>query len=198
MPARRRYLLRRAPLITLPRPVMQALTFLFWTVSLALFRADSVAAAFQMIRNLFTRWWLPGYLFLTGEQFQPVELYAVHKGLSLFAPSLLRPYSTVLWILMLALCSYLVFFRMPSGWPDTVPSPGGMLSSRASCSAGPCSRSPASAHSCTLTFNRFQIRAISEGSLCSASAVQNRSCSAAASGRPCCSIFNISPRQAPN
>ena len=111
MPARRRYLLRRAPLITLPRPVMQALTFLFWTVSLALFRADSVAAAFQMIRNLFTRWWLPGYLFLTGEQFQPVELYAVHKGLSLFAPSLLRPYSTVLWILMLALCSYLVFFR---------------------------------------------------------------------------------------
>ena len=108
MPARRRYLLRRAPLITLPRPVMQALTFLFWTVSLALFRADSVAAAFQMIRNLFTRWWLPGYLFLTGEQFQPVELYAVHKGLSLFAPSLLRPYSTVLWILMLALCSYLV------------------------------------------------------------------------------------------
>ena len=111
MPARRRYLLRRAPLITLPRPVMQALTFLFWTVSLALFRADSVAAAFQMIRNLFTRWWLPGYLFLTGGQFQPVELYAVHKGLSLFAPSLLRPYSTVLWLLMLALCSYLVFFR---------------------------------------------------------------------------------------
>lgn len=111
MPARSRYLLRRAPLIALPRPVMQALAFLFWTVSLALFRADSVASAFQMIRNLFTRWWLPGYLFLTGEQFQPVELYAVHKGLSLFAPSLLRPYSTVLWILMLALCSYLVFFR---------------------------------------------------------------------------------------
>lgn len=109
--APRRYLLRHAPLIALPRPAMQALTFLFWTISLALFRADSVATAFQMIRNLFTRWWLPGYLFLTGEQFQPVELYTVHKGLSLFAPSLLRPCSTVLWILMLTLCSYLVFFR---------------------------------------------------------------------------------------
>lgn len=109
----RHYLLKGAPFLTLPRPVMCALTFTLWTLSLIFFRSDSMAAAAQMFRNLRHFWW-PGYVLITAEQFAPTELYPVRKALELTAPGLVRPYSLVLWLTVLAVDFYIVFFRKNS------------------------------------------------------------------------------------
>ncbi len=109
----RHYLLKGAPFLTLPRPVMCALTFILWTLSLIFFRSDSMAAAAQMFRNLRHFWW-PGYVLITAEQFAPTELYPVRKALELTAPGLVRPYSLVLWLTVLAVDFYIVFFRKNS------------------------------------------------------------------------------------
>jgi alginate O-acetyltransferase complex protein AlgI len=110
---KRHYLLKGAPFLTLPRPVMCALTFILWTLSLIFFRSDSMAAAAQMFRNLRHFWW-PGYVLITAEQFAPTELYPVRKALELTAPGLVRPYSLVLWLTVLAVDFYIVFFRKNS------------------------------------------------------------------------------------
>lgn len=110
---KRHYLLKDAPFLTLPRPVMCALTFILWTLSLIFFRSDSMAAAAQMFRNLRHFWW-PGYVLITAEQFAPTELYPVRKALELTAPGLVRPYSLVLWLTVLAVDFYIVFFRKNS------------------------------------------------------------------------------------
>ena len=109
----RHYLLKGAPFLTLPRPVMCALTFILWSLSLIFFRSDSMAAAAQMFRNLRHFWW-PGYVLITAEQFAPTELYPVRKALELTAPGLVRPYSLVLWLTVLAVDFYIVFFRKNS------------------------------------------------------------------------------------
>ena len=109
----RHYLLKGAPFLTLPRPVMCALTFILWTLSLIFFRSDSMAAAAQMFRNLRHFWW-PGYVLIAAEQFAPTELYPVRKALELTAPGLVRPYSLVLWLTVLAVDFYIVFFRKNS------------------------------------------------------------------------------------
>ncbi|MDY6342095.1 MAG: MBOAT family O-acyltransferase [Lachnospiraceae bacterium] len=110
---KRHYLLKGAPFLTLPRPVMCALTFILWTLSLIFFRSDSMAAAAQMFRNLRHFWW-PGYVLIAAEQFAPTELYPVRKALELTAPGLVRPYSLVLWLTVLAVDFYIVFFRKNS------------------------------------------------------------------------------------
>ena len=109
----RHYLLKGAPFLTLPRPVMCALTFILWSLSLIFFRSDSMAAAAQMFRNLRHFWW-PGYVLIAAEQFAPTELYPVRKALELTAPGLVRPYSLVLWLTVLAVDFYIVFFRKNS------------------------------------------------------------------------------------
>ncbi len=67
----------------------------------------------MVFRNLRHFWW-PGYVLITAEQFAPTELYPVRKALELTAPGLVRPYSLVLWLTVLAVDFYIVFFRKNS------------------------------------------------------------------------------------
>ena len=69
-----RYLLREKPLIEVPRPIGNAITFIMFVISLVFFGSQNLEYAFEMFRR-FTFWTYPGFLYKTAENFKISENY---------------------------------------------------------------------------------------------------------------------------
>ncbi len=70
----KRYLLREKPLLMVPRPVGNALTFFMFVVSLVFFRSQDMTYAIQMFKQFFF-WTYPGFLYRTASQLVIAENY---------------------------------------------------------------------------------------------------------------------------
>jgi alginate O-acetyltransferase complex protein AlgI len=69
-----RYLLREKPLIEVPRPIGNAITFIMFVISLVFFGSQNLEYAFEMFRR-FTFWTYPGFLYKTAENLKISENY---------------------------------------------------------------------------------------------------------------------------
>ncbi|WP_130837762.1 MBOAT family O-acyltransferase [Lachnoclostridium sp. Marseille-P6806] len=107
---RPRYFLRHAPLLVIPRGLGNALTMLFFMLSLIFFRSESMAAALEMFRTLL-RFRFPGYLCLTAQNYMPAELYVINKLIAQRFPAMAQPAALIRWLLLLLLSAWIIFTR---------------------------------------------------------------------------------------
>ena len=75
---KKRYLLRKEPLLMVPRAVGNFLTFTMFVVSLVFFRSQDLTYAFQMFKRLFF-WTYPGFLYRTASQLDIAENYVLRQ-----------------------------------------------------------------------------------------------------------------------
>lgn len=73
-----KYLLRETPLLTIPRALGNALTFLMFVISLVFFGSQDMTYAFQMFKRLFF-WTYPGFLYRTAENLEIAENYVFRQ-----------------------------------------------------------------------------------------------------------------------
>ncbi|MCR5670263.1 MAG: MBOAT family protein [Butyrivibrio sp.] len=78
---KKKYLFRESPLLTIPRWLGNALTFLMFVVSLVFFRSQDMAHAFGMFRRLFY-WTYPGFLHRTAGKLALSENYVARQILT--------------------------------------------------------------------------------------------------------------------
>ncbi len=77
-PKKQRYLLRKEPLIMLPRALSNALTFIMFVISLVFFRSQDMAHALGMF-NRAAYWTYPGFLYRTASQLAIGENYVLRQ-----------------------------------------------------------------------------------------------------------------------
>ena len=73
-----RYLLRKEPLIMIPRALSNALTFIMFVISLVFFRSQDMAYAIGMFKRAFY-WTYPGFLYRTASQLDIGENYILRQ-----------------------------------------------------------------------------------------------------------------------
>ncbi len=71
---KKKYLFRNKPLLTIPRALGNALTFLMFMASLVFFRSQDMTYAVQMFRQFFF-FTYPGFLYRTASQLDIAEIY---------------------------------------------------------------------------------------------------------------------------
>ncbi len=76
-----RYLFRETPLITIPRVLGNALTFIMFVISLVFFGSQNMTYAFQMFKRLFF-WTYPGFLYRTAANLEIAENYVFRQFFS--------------------------------------------------------------------------------------------------------------------
>ncbi|MBE5828754.1 MAG: MBOAT family protein [Butyrivibrio sp.] len=77
-PKKQRYLLRKEPLIMIPRALSNALTFIMFVISLVFFRSQDMAHALGMF-NRAAYWTYPGFLYRTASQLAIGENYVLRQ-----------------------------------------------------------------------------------------------------------------------
>ncbi len=73
-----KFLLRKEPLILIPRALSNALTFLMFVVSLVFFRSQDLEYAFMMFKRLFV-FTFPGFFYRTASQLEIAENYVLRQ-----------------------------------------------------------------------------------------------------------------------
>ncbi|MBR4668634.1 MAG: MBOAT family protein [Butyrivibrio sp.] len=76
-----RYLFREKPLLTIPRALGNALTFLMFVISLVFFGSRDMTYALQMFKRFFF-WTYPGFLYRAAENLEIAENYVFRQFLS--------------------------------------------------------------------------------------------------------------------
>ncbi|MBP3198506.1 MAG: MBOAT family protein, partial [Butyrivibrio sp.] len=103
-----RYLLFDKPLITIPRALGNALTFLLFTVSLVFFGSKDMTYALQMFKRLFF-WTYPGFLYRTSENLEIAENYVLRQLFSqLGMNNMVTAVNLATFIILLIICAFVM------------------------------------------------------------------------------------------
>ena len=78
---RQKFLFRQKPLVSIPRPLGNAITFTMFTISLVFFGSQNMTYALEMFKRLFF-WTYPGFLYRTAENLVIPENYVFRMFLS--------------------------------------------------------------------------------------------------------------------
>ncbi len=92
-----KYLFREKPLLTIPRPLGNALTFLMFVISLIFFGSRDMTYAMQMFKRFFY-WTYPGFLYRTAENLEIAENYVFRQ---LFSQLGMTSMNTVIYMVTL-------------------------------------------------------------------------------------------------
>ncbi len=103
-----RYLFREKPLLTIPRPLGNALTFLMFVISLIFFGSRDMAYAMAMFRRFFF-WTYPGFLYRAAENFEIAENYVFRQ---LFSQLGMNSMNTVVYMVTLIVVLLISAFVM--------------------------------------------------------------------------------------
>jgi alginate O-acetyltransferase complex protein AlgI len=103
-----KYLFRDTPLVTIPRTLGNALTFLMFVISLVFFGSQDMTYAIQMFKQFFF-WTYPGFLYRTAENLQIAENYLFRQLFSQMGKdSMLTVVYMVTMIVLLAVSAFVM------------------------------------------------------------------------------------------
>jgi alginate O-acetyltransferase complex protein AlgI len=103
-----KYLFRDKPLITLPRPLGNAITFTMFVISLVFFGSQDMTYALQMFKRLFF-WTYPGFLYRTAENLAVPENYLFKMFLTQIGKqNLVTGVYMITFILLLAVSAFVM------------------------------------------------------------------------------------------
>ncbi len=103
-----KYLFRERPLITLPRPLGNAITFTMFVISLVFFGSQNMTYALQMFKRFFF-WTYPGFLYRTAENLAIPENYLFRMFFNQIGKgNLVTAVYMVTFILLLAISGFVM------------------------------------------------------------------------------------------